>query len=63
MPHLEQPVRMVEGRAQLRTNQQFPEAAEVRKWLIGYLEKHVVSGGVPGAYYENDLERLRGNKP
>jgi hypothetical protein len=54
---------MVEGRAQLRTNQQFPEAAEVRKWLIGYLEKHVVSGGVPGAYYENDLERLRGNKP
>ena len=28
-----------------------------------HLEKHVGSGGGQGAYYENGLERRRGNKP
>lgn len=42
------------------TGESFPEAEQVRRKLISYIEKHATSGGAGGSYYERDLAILRG---
>ena len=45
------------------TDQSFAQAVRIRERLIGYIEKHLTTGGAGGAYYEGDLERLRAARP
>jgi hypothetical protein len=41
------------------TDQKFPQSEEVRQRLIGFIEKHLATGGAGGTYYENDLRELK----
>lgn len=40
------------------TKEEFPQAEEIRKKLISYIEKHKSSGGAGGTYYEDNLKEL-----
>jgi hypothetical protein len=40
------------------TDENFPEAEQIRQRLIGYIEKHRAIGGAGGTYYEHALEEL-----
>ena len=44
------------------TSDDFPEAPEVRTRIIGFINKHIESGGAGGTYYRHLLEDL-GAKP
>jgi hypothetical protein len=41
------------------TDEDFPDAEQIRQRLIGYIEKHKATGGAGGTYYEHALEELR----
>ena len=41
------------------TDEDFPEAEQIRQRLIGWIEKHKATGGAGGTYYEHALEELR----
>jgi hypothetical protein len=45
------------------TDENFPQAEQIRQKLIGYIEKHKAAGGAGGTYYESDLEELRITRP
>jgi len=40
------------------TNRDFPQAAEIRKRILNFVEKHKRSGATGGDYYEGTLEEL-----
>ena len=41
------------------TAKEFPEAAEIRERIIGFIQKHRENGAAGGTYYENALRELR----
>ncbi len=52
-----------DARNRFCTDEKFPDAEPVRQKLIGFIQKHVNSGGAGGAYYEDDLAVLQAAHP
>jgi hypothetical protein len=45
------------------TDEAFPQAEQIRRKLIVFIERHKETGGAGGTYYENDLQELQTARP
>jgi len=41
------------------TGEEFPKAEKIREKIIGFIRRHLATGGAGGTYYEHALEELR----